>query len=79
MGLPQDVEIPKTKIRSENPLLVDEDAPVQQLRRWYQQFYVGATGVTAEAEMELQGKSDQLRQRSRPGVDWVSGTCRCLL
>ncbi|OBH29932.1 3-ketosteroid-9-alpha-hydroxylase [Mycobacterium sp. E342] len=48
MGFLQDVEIWKHKTRIENPLLVEEDGPVYQLRRWYQQFYVDAADVTQE-------------------------------
>ncbi|OBI34974.1 3-ketosteroid-9-alpha-hydroxylase [Mycobacterium sp. E1386] len=48
MGFLQDVEIWKHKTRIENPLLVEEDGPVYQLRRWYQQFYVDAAEVTPE-------------------------------
>jgi 3-ketosteroid 9alpha-monooxygenase subunit A len=48
MGFLQDVEIWKHKARIENPLLVEEDGPVYQLRRWYQQFYVNAADVTPE-------------------------------
>ncbi len=48
MGFLQDVEIWKHKTRIENPLLVEEDGPVYQLRRWYQQFYVDAADVTPE-------------------------------
>ncbi|MGX9788855.1 Rieske 2Fe-2S domain-containing protein [Mycobacterium sp. MMS18-G62] len=48
MGFLQDVEIWKHKAPIENPLLVEEDGPVYQLRRWYQQFYVDAADVTPE-------------------------------
>ncbi|BAX90967.1 Rieske 2Fe-2S domain-containing protein [Mycobacterium shigaense] len=47
MGFLQDVEIWKHKTRIENPLLVEEDGPVYQLRRWYEQFYVDSADVTA--------------------------------
>ncbi len=42
MGFEQDVEIWRNKTRIDNPLLVEEDGPVYQLRRWYEQFYVDA-------------------------------------
>ena len=32
----------------QNPLLCEEDGPVYQLRRWYEQFYVDAADVTPE-------------------------------
>ncbi|HEU0191872.1 MAG TPA: Rieske 2Fe-2S domain-containing protein [Mycobacterium sp.] len=47
-GFLQDVEIWTHKSRIENPLLVEEDGAVYQLRRWYQQFYVDAGDVTPE-------------------------------
>jgi 3-ketosteroid 9alpha-monooxygenase subunit A len=47
-GFLQDVEIWKHKTRIDNPLLVEEDGAVYQMRRWYQQFYVDAADVTAE-------------------------------
>ena len=47
-GFLQDVEIWTHKSRIENPLLVEEDGAVYQLRRWYQQFYVDAADVTSE-------------------------------
>ena len=45
MGFEQDVEIWRHKARIDNPLLVEEDGPVYQLRRWYEQFYVDAAEV----------------------------------
>ncbi|MFM9377652.1 Rieske 2Fe-2S domain-containing protein [Gordonia sp. VNK21] len=48
VGFLQDVEIWKHKTRIDNPLLVEEDGPVYQLRRWYEQFYVDAEDVTEE-------------------------------
>ncbi|MEB3048295.1 Rieske 2Fe-2S domain-containing protein [Mycolicibacter sp. MYC123] len=47
-GFLQDVEIWNHKSRIENPLLVEEDGAVYQLRRWYSQFYVDAADVTPE-------------------------------
>ncbi len=38
IGFEQDVAIWKNKTRIENPLLCEEDGPVYQLRRWYEQF-----------------------------------------
>ena len=48
VGFMQDVEIWKNKTRIDNPLLVEEDGPVYQLRRWYDQFYVDKADVTDE-------------------------------
>ncbi|MHA7663479.1 Rieske 2Fe-2S domain-containing protein [Mycolicibacterium sp. HS_4_1] len=47
-GFEQDVEIWKNKTRIDNPLLVEEDGPVYQLRRWYEQFYVDVADVVPE-------------------------------
>ncbi|TQM25698.1 Rieske 2Fe-2S domain-containing protein [Nocardia bhagyanarayanae] len=48
LGFEQDVEIWKNKARIDNPLLCEEDGPVYQLRRWYQQFYVDVADVRPE-------------------------------
>ncbi|ODR27222.1 Rieske 2Fe-2S domain-containing protein [Mycolicibacterium porcinum] len=48
IGFEQDVAIWKTKARIDNPLLCEEDGPVYQLRRWYEQFYVDAADVAAD-------------------------------
>ena len=49
-GFLQDVEIWKHKTRIDNPLLVEEDGAVYQMRRWYQQFYVDVADVTASGD-----------------------------
>ncbi|QCQ93417.1 Rieske 2Fe-2S domain-containing protein [Rhodococcus sp. SGAir0479] len=48
IGFEQDVHIWKNKSRIDNPLLCEEDGPVYQLRRWYEQFYVDAEDVRPE-------------------------------
>ncbi len=56
-GFMQDVEIWKHKTRIDNPLLVEEDGAVYQMRRWYQQFYVDVADITPDMtdrfEMEI--------------------------
>ena len=47
-GFMQDVEIWLNKAPVQNPLLCEEDGPVYQLRRWYEQFYVDRADVTPE-------------------------------
>lgn len=47
-GFMQDVHIWLNKAPVQNPLLCEEDGPVYQLRRWYEQFYVDAADVTQE-------------------------------
>ncbi|MDG3011656.1 3-ketosteroid-9-alpha-hydroxylase subunit A [Rhodococcus sp. D2-41] len=44
-GFEQDVAIWKNKTRIDNPLLCEQDGPVYQLRRWYEQFYVDVADV----------------------------------
>ena len=48
MGFEQDVEIWKNKTRIDNPLLCEEDGPVYQLRRWYEQFYTDVADIKPE-------------------------------
>ncbi|OCB32688.1 3-ketosteroid-9-alpha-hydroxylase [Mycobacterium malmoense] len=79
MGFLQDVEIWKHKTRIENPLLVEEDGPVYQLRRWYQQFYVDAADVTPEMTDRFEYEVDttaankhwqtEVEQNLRPKVE----------
>jgi 3-ketosteroid 9alpha-monooxygenase subunit A len=44
-GFLQDVAIWENKVPVQNPLLCEEDGPVYQLRRWYEQFYVDVADV----------------------------------
>jgi 3-ketosteroid 9alpha-monooxygenase subunit A len=47
-GFMQDVNIWLNKAPVQNPLLCEEDGPVYQLRRWYEQFYVDKADVAPE-------------------------------
>ncbi|RNL79465.1 Rieske 2Fe-2S domain-containing protein [Nocardioides marmorisolisilvae] len=47
-GFLQDVHIWKNKVAVQNPLLCEEDGPVYQLRRWYEQFYVDQADIVPE-------------------------------
>jgi 3-ketosteroid 9alpha-monooxygenase subunit A len=47
-GFLQDVHIWKNKVPVQNPLLCEEDGPVYQLRRWYEQYYVDKADVVPE-------------------------------
>lgn len=58
VGFLQDVEIWKHKTRIDNPLLVEEDGPVYQLRRWYEQFYVDAADVTDDMTQRFEYEID---------------------
>jgi len=57
-GFLQDVEIWKNKSAIQNPLLTEEDGPVYQLRRWYEQFYVDAADVTPEMTQRFEFEVD---------------------
>ncbi|MFL0578693.1 Rieske 2Fe-2S domain-containing protein [Dietzia sp. 179-F 9C3 NHS] len=56
-GFGQDVEIWRDKARIDNPLLTEQDGPVYQLRRWYEQFYVDVEDIeedmTQRVEVEI--------------------------
>ena len=47
-GFLQDVHIWKNKVPVQNPLLCEEDGPVYQLRRWYEQYYVDVADITSD-------------------------------
>ena len=57
-GFLQDVHIWKNKSPIQNPLLCEEDGPVYQLRRWYEQFYVDVDDVTAEMTQRFEFEVD---------------------
>lgn len=58
VGFLQDVEIWKHKSKVENPLLCEEDGPVYQLRRWYDQFYVDLAEVTEKMTQRFEFEVD---------------------
>jgi 3-ketosteroid 9alpha-monooxygenase subunit A len=60
-GFLQDVHIWKNKIPVQNPLLCEEDGPVYQLRRWYEQFYVDKADVTPEMVERFEFEVDTTR------------------
>ncbi len=61
VGFLQDVEIWRNKTRIDNPLLCEEDGPVYQLRRWYEQFYVDVEEVTEEMTQRFEFEVDTTR------------------
>jgi 3-ketosteroid 9alpha-monooxygenase subunit A len=67
MGFEQDVDIWKNKARIDNPLLCEEDGPVYQLRRWYEQFYVDAADVTPDMVDRFEYEIDT----TRPREEWM--------
>jgi 3-ketosteroid 9alpha-monooxygenase subunit A len=60
-GFLQDVEIWRNKTRIDNPLLCDEDGPVYQLRRWYEQFYVDAEDISDDITRRFEFEVDTSR------------------
>lgn len=67
LGFEQDVEIWRHKARIDNPLLVEEDGPVYQLRRWYDQFYVDV----AEVRPDMVDRFEFELDTSRPYEVWI--------
>ncbi len=66
-GFEQDIEIWRNKTRIDNPLLCEEDGPVYQLRRWYEQFYVDVEEVTPEMTDRFEFEMDT----TRPVAAWM--------
>ncbi|MEV6096527.1 Rieske 2Fe-2S domain-containing protein [Nocardia sp. NPDC051981] len=66
LGFEQDIEIWRHKTRIDNPLLCEEDGPVYQLRRWYQQFYVDVADIIPEMVHRFEFELDT----SRPNEIW---------
>jgi 3-ketosteroid 9alpha-monooxygenase subunit A len=57
-GFMQDVHIWLNKSAIQNPLLCEEDGPVYQLRRWYEQFYVDVADVKPEMTQRFEFEVD---------------------
>ncbi|UNT00550.1 aromatic ring-hydroxylating dioxygenase subunit alpha [Streptomyces tubbatahanensis] len=66
IGFEQDVSIWQHKARIDNPLLCEEDGPVYQLRRWYEQFYVDAAEVRPEMTDRFEFEIDT----TKPNAAW---------
>jgi len=60
-GFLQDVAIWENKVAVQNPLLCEEDGPVYQLRRWYEQFYVDVADVRPEMTDRFEFEVDTTR------------------
>ena len=58
VGFLQDVEIWKNKTRIDNPLLCEEDGPLYQLRRWYEQFYVDVAEISEDMTQRFEFEVD---------------------
>ena len=57
-GFLQDVRIWQRKSAIANPLLCEEDGPVYQLRRWYEQFYVDRDKVEPDMQERFEFEVD---------------------
>ncbi|WP_405488440.1 Rieske 2Fe-2S domain-containing protein [Nocardia sp. NBC_00511] len=57
-GFMGDVEIWKHKSKIDNPLLTEEDGPVYQLRRWYDQFYVDVADIDPKSVQRFEFEVD---------------------
>lgn len=66
LGFEQDIQIWQNKSRIDNPLLCEEDGPVYQLRRWYEQFYVDV----AEVKPEMTDRFEFELDTTRPVEAW---------
>ena len=66
IGFEQDVAIWKNKTRIENPLLCEEDGPVYQLRRWYEQFYVDVADISPDMTDRFEFEMDT----TKPVAAW---------
>ncbi|NLT31610.1 MAG: Rieske 2Fe-2S domain-containing protein, partial [Propionibacterium sp.] len=66
VGFEQDVQIWANKSRIDNPLLCEEDGPVYQLRRWYEQFYTDVADITPEMTDRFEFEIDT----TRPNEAW---------
>ncbi|MGB3697150.1 MAG: Rieske 2Fe-2S domain-containing protein [Gordonia sp. (in: high G+C Gram-positive bacteria)] len=61
VGFEQDVAIWRDKAPIDNPLLSEEDGPVYQLRRWYQQFYTDVGEITEDMTRRFEFEIDTTR------------------
>ncbi|WP_141013034.1 Rieske 2Fe-2S domain-containing protein [Nocardioides sambongensis] len=66
IGFEQDVAIWRNKTRIDNPLLCEEDGPVYQLRRWYDQFYTDV----ADLEPEMTDRFEFELDTTKPVEAW---------
>ncbi|MGW4090208.1 Rieske 2Fe-2S domain-containing protein [Nocardia sp. NPDC004750] len=60
-GFEQDAAIWQRKTRIDNPLLCEEDGPVYQLRRWYEQFYTDVADIDPKMTDRFEFEVDTTR------------------
>ncbi|WP_458688325.1 Rieske 2Fe-2S domain-containing protein [Nocardia tengchongensis] len=68
-GFLQDVEIWKHKSKIDNPLLTEEDGPVYQLRRWYEQFYVDVADIDPKMTQRFEFEIDTSKANEQWGIE----------
>ncbi|MFD6353947.1 3-ketosteroid-9-alpha-hydroxylase subunit A [Nocardia tengchongensis] len=68
-GFLQDVEIWKHKSKIDNPLLTEEDGPVYQLRRWYEQFYVDVADIDPKMTQRFEFEIDTSKANEQWGLE----------
>ena len=68
-GFLQDVEIWKHKTRIDNPLLVEEDGAVYQMRRWYQQFYCDVADIQPDMTDRFELEVDTTKANEKWSVE----------
>ncbi|WP_405133742.1 Rieske 2Fe-2S domain-containing protein [Nocardia sp. NBC_01388] len=68
-GFLQDVEIWKHKSKIDNPLLTEEDGPVYQLRRWYDQFYVDVADIDPKSTQRFEFEVDTSKANEAWGLE----------
>ncbi|WP_330183710.1 3-ketosteroid-9-alpha-hydroxylase subunit A [Nocardia sp. NBC_01503] len=68
-GFLQDVEIWKHKSKIDNPLLTEEDGPVYQLRRWYDQFYVDVADIDPKSTQRFEFEVDTTKANEAWGIE----------
>ncbi|MQA83870.1 MAG: Rieske 2Fe-2S domain-containing protein [Streptosporangiales bacterium] len=76
VGFLQDVEIWRNKTRIDNPLLCEEDGPVYQLRRWYEQFYTDVEDVTEDMTRRFEFEVDTTRANEAWGREVEANLAR---
>jgi 3-ketosteroid 9alpha-monooxygenase subunit A len=72
-GFMQDVHIWLNKSPIQNPLLCEEDGPVYQLRRWYEQFFEFEVDTTHANENWQREVEDNLRRRQQEDEQYGGG------
>jgi 3-ketosteroid 9alpha-monooxygenase subunit A len=73
-GFFQDVKIWQHKTRIDNPLLTENDGPVYQLRRWYEQFYVDVKDIEPDMVARFEKEVDLVAPHKRWGDEQLASS-----